>query len=88
MLLALYVIDNDRRRLRISQLSKITNLSLTTALRWLDYLEEQDLVRRRPSPVDRRVVEIELSDKGRVALDDYFTHAREAAVFGIFDDRG
>ena len=87
MLLALYVIDNDRRRLRTTQLSEITNLSLSTALRWMDYLEEQDLIRRRPSPVDRRVVEIELSDKGRAAMDNYFTHAREAAVFGIFDDR-
>ena len=71
MLLALYVIDGEQRRLSTRQVAKLASLSLTTTLRWLDYLEEQDLVSRRPNPFDQRVVYTELSDKGRAAMDTY-----------------
>jgi DNA-binding MarR family transcriptional regulator len=71
ILLALYVGDNDRRRLSIGQLSEVSNVPLTTALRWLTYLEEQDLIDRSSSGFDQRVVNIELSENGRSCLDRY-----------------
>ena len=80
ILLTLYVIDADRRRLSTRDLSKHANLALTTALRWLEYLEEQELITRKTNPFDRRVVYIELSDKGRLAMDHYLVEMHDAAV--------
>lgn len=85
ILLTLYMIDGDRRRLSTRDLSKHANLALTTALRWLDYLEEQDLVTRKTNPFDRRVIYVELSDKGRVAMDHYLMEMHDAAVSGASD---
>src|SRR5262245_8689821 len=82
ILLTLYVIDGDRRRLSTRDLSKHANLPLTTALRWLDYLEEQDLILRKSNPFDRRVVYVEISDKGRRAMDHYLVESHDAAVSG------
>ena len=82
ILLTLYTIDFDRRRLSIRELSKLANLALTTALRWLDYLEEQDLIGRKSNPFDQRMVYVELSHKGRTAMDDYLLQMRRANMFG------
>jgi len=82
ILLTLYVIDSDQRRLSTRDLSKHANLALTTALRWLDYLAEQELITRKTNPFDRRVVYIELSDKGRVAMDHYLADLHDVAVSG------
>lgn len=80
ILLTLYVIDSDQRRLSTRDLSKHANLALTTALRWLEYLEDQDLITRKTNPFDRRVVHVELSNKARMAMDHYLALARDAAV--------
>ena len=82
MLLTLYVIDGEQRRLSTRQVARLARLSLTTTLRWLDYLEEQDLVSRRPNPFDHRVVYTELSDKGRAAMDAYLMRNCGADVMG------
>lgn len=81
MLLALYVIDGEQRRLSTRQVARLANLSLTTTLRWLDYLQEQDLVGRQPNPFDHRVVYTELSDKGRAAMDGYLLRSCGTDVF-------
>lgn len=83
MLLALYVIDNDQRRLGTGELSKLAGVPLTTCLRWLDYLNEQELIWRVPSPLDHRVVSVELSGTGRAAMEHYLTDVRKAAVFEV-----
>lgn len=80
ILLALFVIDNVERRLSIGDLTAVTLIPLTTSLRWLAYLEEQDLISRSMAPHDQRMVLIELTDKGRRAMETYFLHARETAV--------
>jgi DNA-binding MarR family transcriptional regulator len=82
ILLSLYIIDSDRRRLNVRELTKHANLALTTALRWLDYLEEQGLIARKANQFDRRVNYVELSDKGRAAMDHYLVEMQEAAMFG------
>ena len=82
ILLALYTIDCDQRRLNTQKLSKLANLALTTALRWLDYLEEQDLIGRKPNPFDQRTVTVELSDKGRAAMDHYLLKMHRADLSG------
>jgi DNA-binding MarR family transcriptional regulator len=80
ILLTLYVIDADQRRLSTRDLSKHANLALTTALRWLDYLEEQDLITRKTNTFDRRVVYVEISHKGRAAMDHYLAEMHDATV--------
>ena len=81
ILLALYVIDNVERRLSIAELTAITHVPLTTSLRWLTYLEEQDLVSRSAAPNDQRMVLIELTDDGRRAMESYLSHARDPVAF-------
>jgi DNA-binding MarR family transcriptional regulator len=81
ILLALYVIDGEQRRLNTGQVAALASQPLTTVLRWLDYLAGQDLIRRQASPFDHRVVHIELSDKGRAAMDEYLTKMRSPDMF-------
>ena len=81
ILLALYVIDGEQRRLSTRQVSTLAGHALTTALRWLDYLEQQELIERGTNPFDQRVVYVELSAKGRAAMDDYLTRLDESEMF-------
>lgn len=82
ILLALYAIDGDRRRVNTRELSELANLALTTALRWLDYLEQQELIGRKSNPFDQRMVYVEISQKGRAAMDDYLLQMSGANMFG------
>lgn len=74
MLLALYVKEQSGTRHSVSELCELSGAPQTTALRWLDYLENKDhLVAREPSPTDRRIFLVGLTDKGRESLDLYFS---------------
>lgn len=75
MLLALYVNDMSGPQHTVSDLIRYAGTPPTTALRWLDFLEKEGLILRRPHRSDGRVFLVELSDKGRQALDTYFSDA-------------
>jgi DNA-binding MarR family transcriptional regulator len=70
-LLHLYV-DHDRR-ITISRLADLTGGAPTTVIRWLDYLEGRELVRRHRHPRDARAVLLELTEMGVQLLDSYFS---------------
>jgi len=70
-LLALYISDAAGRRLSVGRLITWIGVASTTALRWIDYLEERKYIARRPHPNDKRVVLVELIDKGREAVAAY-----------------
>lgn len=72
LLLALYAHQGRSHALTISNLANIAQTPVTTALRWIDYLDEKGLVLRERSNIDRRASEIRLSDDGRARLDRYF----------------
>lgn len=72
ILLILYI-EEDKNRLQVSRLINASGSPATTGLRWLDYLESQQFVCRQKHPTDRRVELVELTDKGRAALDSYFS---------------
>jgi DNA-binding MarR family transcriptional regulator len=72
MMLALYVTEQSQARHTVSGLVNLSGVPPTTALRWLDFLEKEELVARRSSPTDRRVIYIELTDKARESLDAFF----------------
>ena len=71
ILLLLYVADSSEGRQTIGQLAELVGTPLTTVLRWVGYLEKEDLLERQDHPTDRRIVFIRLTDKGRNSLDSY-----------------
>jgi DNA-binding MarR family transcriptional regulator len=73
LLLTLFVMDQRGPRLTIGRLAQAANIRLTTALRWLDYLEDQNLIRRELHPRDARTAFIELTDKARDSLRLYLS---------------
>jgi DNA-binding MarR family transcriptional regulator len=72
MLLALYITDFAGRRQTISKLVDWANAPRSTANRWMDYLEKERLIARSPHPNDRRFTLVDLTEKGRRLLDEYF----------------
>ena len=73
LLLTLFVMDRAGPRLTIGRLAQVAGTKLTTALRWLDYLEDQAFIQREQHPTDARTAFIELTDKAREALRVYLS---------------
>jgi DNA-binding MarR family transcriptional regulator len=80
MLLALYTSGNDQARHSVTRLTAVSGAPPTTALRWLDYLQKERLVSRQPNPTDGRSDFVELTDKGRSAMDTYLSGTLESFV--------
>ena len=57
--------------LTISQISAQTSLANTTLTSMLDRMEQSGLIKRSPSPTDRRALLIHLTDKARALQQDY-----------------
>ncbi|WP_300973148.1 MarR family transcriptional regulator [Sphingomonas sp. LHG3406-1] len=72
ILLLLYTHDDAAAPLTTSQLSELTAVPLTTAIRWLDYLESSAFITRERKLSDRRSVCVELTRKAELSLEDYF----------------
>lgn len=72
LLLVLYVTRADTPAPAVSSLAKIAGIAITTAFRWIDYLEEKRLIVRDRSSDDGRALTVALSQDGRARLDDYF----------------
>jgi DNA-binding MarR family transcriptional regulator len=72
MLLVLYI-EQGGRRFSIGQLANAARTPATSALRWLDYLENRKLVRRRSHPTDARAVFVELTSDAIETFDLYFS---------------
>jgi len=70
MLLHLYTAPG--MMLTVGKLVELVDEPKTTLLRWAAYLEEKRLVARRNDVKDRRLVWMELADRGRELLDVYF----------------
>lgn len=68
MLLALYVADEEHQTMNVKTLVATTSAPVTTSQRWIDHLHKLKLIDRIVDPVDRRRMEISLSDSGRRAV--------------------
>jgi DNA-binding MarR family transcriptional regulator len=73
LLLHLYVMDKDGPRLTIGRLIDSSECPQTTALRWLQYLQDQGLIVRQEHPGDARTAFVRLTDKARHDLDQYLS---------------
>ena len=72
MLLFLFTEEDDHPTQKVTRLAEQVNAPITTAVRWLDYLEQREFIERRISDFDRREVLISLTEAGREALLSYF----------------
>jgi len=71
MLLELYALSCEGRRISVSKLSFAAGVPATTALRWIDKLEAEGLVIRFEDPLDARRIWISLSDCGYSAMESF-----------------
>lgn len=71
MLLALFVAQEERRVMNVKTLVGSAHAPVTTSQRWIDHLHKLKLVDRVIDPIDRRRVEISLSDSGDTAVRAY-----------------
>ena len=71
ILLVLYVYDG-RRRMTTGDVIETSMVPSSTALRWFSVLEDAGFLVRKDSPTDKRVVYVELSEKGRSRIDALF----------------
>ncbi len=75
MLLLLYAIGP---RETVSRLAELAHASKSTAIRWIDYLECQGLVRREAHPTDKRALLVELTEKGSDAIRMYLSETSQS----------
>lgn len=71
MLLALFVAHEERRTMNVKTLVASAHAPVTTSQRWIDHLHKLKLIDRVIDPVDRRRIEISLSDSGYTAVTAY-----------------
>nr|WP_232474050.1 hypothetical protein [Sphingomonas sp. MA1305] len=68
MLLALFVAHEERRTMNVKTLVSTAAAPVTTSQRWIDHLHKLKLIDRVIDPIDRRRMEISLSDSGHSAV--------------------
>ena len=73
MLLELYISESAGASTTAAQLNAKSRAPDTTFVRWLQNLEQEVLVTRRPHPVDHGTEFVELTNKARGALERYLT---------------
>ncbi len=71
MLLALFVAHEDRQTMNVKTLVASAHAPVTTSQRWIDHLHKLKLIDRVIDPIDRRRMEISLSDSGLTAVTAY-----------------
>lgn len=71
ILLMLYVSDVSHGPQKLSHLVEGVETPSTTALRWIDYLENQQLVERTRHPIDQRLVLVGLTSKTQDLMDAF-----------------
>ena len=76
LLLVLYQMELEQRRVSISGLCQSAGLAGTTGLRWIDILDGKRLIERHPDPLDGRRVYIRLSFEGLSSMHAYFSRER------------
>lgn len=71
ILLELYALECEQRRISVSKLCLAAAVPSTTALRWLDKLQTDGMITRQADPLDARRVWVSMSQAGFVAMGSY-----------------
>ncbi len=64
----------EKKSSNMSELSKTLKLTMGAATAIIDKMVELQLTKRHHSKTDRRVVEVELTDKGKAAAEKFIKH--------------
>jgi DNA-binding MarR family transcriptional regulator len=82
VLLLVYAGDVSGDRLTPTKLARLTGTPPSTVSRWIEYLEQQQLVQREPHPNDKRIFFVRLLPQGRQAMTNYLTEmGRQPALW-------
>lgn len=74
LLLLLYT-HGDKHGLRPGALAELSGAPLTTALRWIDYLDAHQLAARAPGHEDPREARVSLTETAKEKLESYLSQA-------------
>lgn len=74
MMITLYCVSDTVGWMSIGRLTSFAEVPNTTGLRWIDYLEKHEFLKRKSAPLDGRSVLVGLTAKGAEGLDQYFSH--------------
>jgi hypothetical protein len=80
ILLDLFIARMEQQQISISSACLASPVPTTTALRWLEVIQNLGLVERYPSPDDKRVTYVQLSSSGHSALRRYLSEVCEQAA--------
>lgn len=69
LLLSLYIAEGDQYRLKVTSACNESNVPETTALRWLNSLNELGLIQYESNPTDARSRYVALSREGVASMD-------------------
>lgn len=82
VMLDLFIAAREKRRVSVSSACIAADVPPTTALRWIQHLEEQAIVVREPDPSDRRRAYLQLSEPMAAAMEGYITELVTGAGAG------
>lgn len=68
MMLALFIAHGERRTVNVGTLVTYSDAPVTTSQRWIEHLHRLGQINRVGDPVDRRRIEISLTDRGLSAM--------------------
>lgn len=72
MLLELYATKLKQQSTTVTRLCNSSGVPTTTALRWIEHLENEGLVFRKKDPLDGRRIFLELTETGADSVSRYF----------------
>ena len=78
MLLELYVSESKHLKTQTVYLAEASGAAHATGMRWVAYLLQEGLIEQVQDPRDKRSKFVSLTDKARMALDQYFFACRNA----------
>lgn len=82
ILLELYAAALTQAKVATSDLCIASAVPATTALRWIDRLEDDGMLQRHGDPLDGRRIWIELTAKGELKMQSYFRIVRSGMQLG------
>lgn len=82
VMLDLFIAGREKRRVSVSSACIAADVPPTTALRWIQHLEDQAVVVREPDPSDRRRAYLQLSEPIAAAMEGYITELVTGAGAG------
>jgi DNA-binding MarR family transcriptional regulator len=80
ILLELYALRCEQRRISVSKLCMAAGVPGTTALRWIEKLHKDSLIERSADPLDARRVWVTISDPGFELMRRYLQQLRSGSL--------